>query len=202
MNGGSMTAQRIWLGNNSNEATFHMNGGNLTVTGDFQIADHDWTDAKSTFTQTGGAVSANSNVTMTLGDTADEDGWAKYELLGGTLTLNNASTPFVFSANPAPIYFEFDYGSPDLGRTDSQGHLGLCQFDESAQRRLSRARFAGHAQHARLGARIGRFGRLHYLPTACPSPPPCSWPPSPWVARCFCHVAGGSLPGDYSLPDA
>ncbi len=112
MNGGSMTAQRIWLGNNSSEATFHMNGGSLTVTGDFQIADHDWTDVKSTFTQTGGAVSATSGVTMTLGDTADENGWAKYELLGGTLTLENPSTPFTFSANPAPIYFEFEYGNP------------------------------------------------------------------------------------------
>jgi hypothetical protein len=91
-----------------------MNGGSLTVGGDFQIASHDpsYQNVKATFTQTGGSVSVDSNVTLSLGDNADTTGWAIYSLLGGTLKLNNASAPFLFSNDPADIYINFEYGSP------------------------------------------------------------------------------------------
>lgn len=122
VNGGAMTTTHLWLGNNATgDATFHMNGGSLTVNGDFQIANHGTSDVNATFTQTGGTVSVDSAVTMTLGEYADTNGWAKYELLGGTLTLNRAGTPLAFAADPAPIYIDFEYGSPTWAALNLKG---------------------------------------------------------------------------------
>jgi hypothetical protein len=114
MNGGAMTATRLWLGNNATgDATFHMNGGNMTVTGEFQVASHTGVEnVKAMFTQTGGSVNVASTAFLDMGTTADTGGYAIYNLLGGTLKLDNATSPLLFSSDTAPIYFNFEYGSP------------------------------------------------------------------------------------------
>lgn len=123
LNNGTMTTTHLWLGNHAAGGTFHMNGGSLTVKGDFEIASHEPTihNVKATFIQTGGDVNVDSAVRLNLGERVDSAGWAKYELFGGTLTLNRAATPLYFAADPGDIYFNFGYGSPTSAALNLKG---------------------------------------------------------------------------------
>jgi hypothetical protein len=110
---GTANVSNLYLGSNQtgSQAFYDLQNGDLNVTNAFRIANQAGANIDAVFTQSGGTV--DSNVTLQLGSKAGTTGSAIYNLDGGLLTISNA-TPFQFSSNSAPIYFDFDGGIANL----------------------------------------------------------------------------------------
>jgi len=111
--GGIANVTNFYLGSNQANADgyYNLQNGELNVTSRFYISDTNGSNVSGVFTQTGGTVT--SSVTLEMGDRADTSGAAIYNLDDGTLQIDHA-TPFLFRADPAPIYFDFDGGTLNL----------------------------------------------------------------------------------------
>jgi len=112
-NDGTVNTPGLYMGygNNAN-SSYEMDGGVLNITGSrFRVANHGTgTDVTAVFTQTGGEVV--SNAVLQMGSQAGTSGAAIYNLLGGTLTIEQAN-PIEFNSTGDNVYFDFGYGGSD-----------------------------------------------------------------------------------------
>ena len=114
------------------------------------------------FTQYGGTVTSASQ--MQLGSVSNTAGEAAYKLHAGTITITNSS-PFAFSANTAPIYFDFAPFANSLGGTlnlrgtwDFASLTGIANSDfRLHDLPIENGDLPLHARHHRLDRLHGRY---------------------------------------------
>lgn len=156
ISGGSLTASRLfmsWNGLGTTASNFLQSGGTVTIGNDVSMALKSSTQRAvyelqdGTFTVNGNVLmgngSANSVTEITqssgtatvggylsLGSHAGTTGSSIYNLDGGTLTMEAAVDPFLFTQPGAPVYFDFDGGTLNLkGTWDFNTLTGIANSD-------------------------------------------------------------------------
>jgi len=133
--GGSVIPDKLSVGNCSTFSTsyYNLEGGNLNVRWNLNIATSSDANSRTMFTQSGGEF--NSYRQMEIGQGAGTEGWAIYDLTGGEFIMRNEQSsggiaPFVFTQPGGDVYVNIAGGTLKVqGEWDFTTFTGIADSD-------------------------------------------------------------------------